>query len=446
MAVPSGSSVPDAPPGGADTPAAAVRHQYEAYPYPSRDPADEATRLIVGSPSRVAELNHYVFGGRRDFSRPLRVLVAGGGTGDATVQLAQQLADRGCPAAITQLDLSAAALAIADARIAARGLATATTVGVRFVRGSLLDVATAAPGPWDYIDCCGVLHHLPDPAAGVRALAAVLAPDGGMGLMLYAELGRTGVYDVQAMLHRLLDADRRRPGGIAPTAEVGIARRLLRGLPGGNRLRRNPVIGDHLQGDDAGLYDLLLHRIDRAFRVPALFALAAQAGLAVTGLIDPLVYEPATWIDDPGLLQRLDGLPWPDRAAFAELAAGVIKKHVFYAVPQARAGAAVARIAADAVPVPDGFDPIGFAARLRPGTAVRVSVGGAGLAVTLPPLAAAILRLCDGRRTLAQIHAALPDVPGGASVSWPAFETQAGKVLDVLTGSGAMFLATQYDG
>ncbi|MBT5040468.1 MAG: class I SAM-dependent methyltransferase, partial [Rhodospirillaceae bacterium] len=27
-----------------------VRGQYEAYPYPPRDPADEAKRLITGSP------------------------------------------------------------------------------------------------------------------------------------------------------------------------------------------------------------------------------------------------------------------------------------------------------------------------------------------------------------------------------------------------------------
>ncbi len=76
----------------------AVRAQYEAYPYPVRDPADEAKRLITGSPSHIDELNHYVFGGRRDFAKPFRALVAGGGTGDATIMLAQQLADAGCPA------------------------------------------------------------------------------------------------------------------------------------------------------------------------------------------------------------------------------------------------------------------------------------------------------------------------------------------------------------
>lgn len=58
-----------------------VQSQYESYPYPERDPADEKTRLIAGSPSSLHELNHYVFGRARDLTKPLRALVAGGGTG-----------------------------------------------------------------------------------------------------------------------------------------------------------------------------------------------------------------------------------------------------------------------------------------------------------------------------------------------------------------------------
>jgi len=39
-----------------------VQSQYEAYPYPERDPADESKRLITGSPSQFNEVNHYIFG------------------------------------------------------------------------------------------------------------------------------------------------------------------------------------------------------------------------------------------------------------------------------------------------------------------------------------------------------------------------------------------------
>src|SRR5206468_607028 len=136
--------------------------------------------------------------GRRDFRQPFRVLVAGGGTGDAVMMLGQHLADRGCPAELVYLDLSTASRAIAEARAAVRGLTT-----VRFVTGSLLELPSLGLGRFDYIDCCGVLHHLPDPGAALSLLAGALSDTGGIGLMLYGAVGRTGVYDLQAILRRL---------------------------------------------------------------------------------------------------------------------------------------------------------------------------------------------------------------------------------------------------
>ena len=59
-----------------------VRAQYEALPYPPRDPRDEAIRLITGTPSHILEVNHYLFAGRLNFSRPFRALVAGGCHGE----------------------------------------------------------------------------------------------------------------------------------------------------------------------------------------------------------------------------------------------------------------------------------------------------------------------------------------------------------------------------
>ena len=93
--------------------------QYEAYPYPARDPADEAKRLIVGSPSHLREIDHWVFGATRPASRPFRALIAGGGTGDAAIMLAQHLARAGRPGRVTYLDRSGTAMGIARARAAA---------------------------------------------------------------------------------------------------------------------------------------------------------------------------------------------------------------------------------------------------------------------------------------------------------------------------------------
>ena len=88
---------------------AALAAQYDAYPYPQRDPRDEAKRLIIGSPSHLREVDHWIFGARRPASQPLRALVAGGGSGDATVMLAQQMTNAGRAGDVTWLDRSAAA-------------------------------------------------------------------------------------------------------------------------------------------------------------------------------------------------------------------------------------------------------------------------------------------------------------------------------------------------
>jgi len=99
---------------------AALAAQYDAYPYPERNPRDEAKRLIIGSPSHLREVDHWIFGARRPASQPLRALVAGGGSGDATVMLAQQLTQAGRAGDVTWLDRSAAARRVAEARVAAR--------------------------------------------------------------------------------------------------------------------------------------------------------------------------------------------------------------------------------------------------------------------------------------------------------------------------------------
>ncbi|MCC6468928.1 MAG: class I SAM-dependent methyltransferase [Alphaproteobacteria bacterium] len=408
----------------------AVRAQYEAYPYPARDPRDEAKRLVTGSPSDLREIDHYLFAGKRDWKQKFRALVAGGGTGDALVMLAQHLADRACPAELHYLDLSEAARKIAEARIKARGLERLVT----FHNGSLLDVAAVAPGPYDYVDCCGVLHHLADPLAGLNSLAARLAPQGGMGLMVYGTLGRTGVYDAQAML-RALARD-------APDAErLAVARALIRELPATNRLRRNPLVGDHLSGGDAGIYDLLLHAQDRAYTVTEFARLIDGAGLAIASFVEPARYEPATYLTDRDLLARLAGMGFIERAAFAELLAGNLKTHVCYVAPKGRVDACVAR-PDDPAAVPYGRD-VDFAQIARGMVAgnpvLSASFDGLTLRMKLPRLATAILSRIDGRRSLAEIHHAVA-ASASPGMSWEAFLAEFRLVYAAFNGVNRMLL------
>jgi SAM-dependent methyltransferase len=375
----------------------AVAAQYEAYPYPARDARDEAKRLVLGSPSFLAEIDHWVFAARRDPALPLSILVAGGGTGDALVMLAQQLEAAGRPGQLTYLDRSAASAEIARKRIAARGLGHR----VSFLKGSLLDLPAIAPGPFDYIDCCGVLHHLPEPEAGLAALASVLAPGGGMGLMVYAPHGRTGVYMMQDALALLA------PAGEPLTARVETARRLVRAMPETHWLARNPGIRDHLDGGDAGLVDLLLHGRDRPYTVTAFRALLASAGLAPTTFVEPLRYDPATYLADPRLRERAAALPRTEQEALAEALSGTMAVHIAYAVRAADGWAAPDPQDETRVPALRDLDGPALAASLSPGQRIAVNLDGFRAQVAIPPLGPALLARIDGRRSLGEIFAAV---------------------------------------
>ena len=370
--------------------------QYEAYPYPRRDPRDEAKRLIVGSPGHLYEIDHWVFGARRPASRPLNALIAGGGTGDATLMLAQQMTRDGRSGSVTWLDRSAASLKIAQARAAARKLSN-----IAWEQRSLLDLADSGLGPFDYIDCCGVLHHLPDPAAGLRALMSVLAPGGGIGLMVYAPYGRTGVYMIQDALRLLA------PAGQPPAERLDTARRVMRHLPETAWLRLNNNVRDQSSGGDAGLYDLLLNPRDQAYTVPALSALLAEAGLRPTCWVEPLRYDPAPLLPDPRLRERLNNLDPIQRAALAESLAGNMSVHIVYCVRTDQPADRADPFDANAVPILREVTGDTMAKAIRPDGTLIVGLDGLQIPVAVPQLAAAILRHVDGHRSVGDIAAIL---------------------------------------
>jgi SAM-dependent methyltransferase len=373
----------------------AVHAQYEALPYPARDPRDEAKRLVVGSPGHLLEIDHYVFGGRRDWSRPFRVLFAGGGTGDGAIMLAQQLADLGCPAELVHLDISAAAQAIARARAERRDL-----TALRFVSGSLLDLPSLGLGTFDYIDCCGVLHHLADPAAGLAALVGALAPDGGLGLMVYGRLGRTGVYEMQDLLRRVA-------GDGEPKQRVQRARKLLTELPPTNWLVRNPNLADHVEGGDAGLFDLLLHARDQAYSVEEVVALVDAAGLRLVTFIEPARYDPLSYVRDPGMRRALSALDPIARAAAAETISGAMARHAFYAVRRDNAVAPAALDADDAMPLLRNVDPQKLAQALGTRGVLIAGDGALQLRQPVPTISGAIVARLDDTKTLGELRAEL---------------------------------------
>ncbi|MGH7121779.1 MAG: methyltransferase [Acetobacteraceae bacterium] len=378
----------------ADALDAGLAAQYEAYPYPERDPADERRRLIVGSPSHLREIDYWVFGAARPKSHPLSALIAGGGTGDGTIMLAQQLATAGRQGRIVYLDRSEAAMATARARAHARGLDN-----IEWHLGSLLALAESDLGSFDYIDCCGVLHHLAEPEAGLAALLSVLKPEGGLGLMVYAPYGRTGVSMAQNALRLLTRIEEK------PPERLATAKRLLRHLPESAWLRRNPYIGDHLEGGDAGIYDLLLNPRERTFTVPELAGMLDRAGLRISALIEPMRYDPATWLRDPKLRAVAGSLDQTSRAALAEAVTGNMSTHIAYCVRKDWPVTLPDPMQPDAVPVMREISGADLAAHIRPDGTISFLFDGLRALVPVPPFAGAILALVDGKRTVAEIAA-----------------------------------------
>ncbi len=377
-----------------------VRNQYELLPYPPVDPKDEHKRLMRTWLEDLPMINHYCFAGKQAFKQGFRALIAGGGTGDASIFMAEQL--RATDARIVHLDLSTASIKIAKERAAIRGL-----TNIDFIHDSLLNIPQLALGRFDYINCSGVLHHLADPDAGLAALTSVLAPDGAMGLMLYGTIGRIGVYQMQAMLGLLNDAT------LTPQERITQAKQLLAALPDTNWFKR----GAELYGDsartDADIYDMFLHSQDRSYTVEQIFAwMADRHGFHIT-LSDvqrgryPYLPNMTLPREARALRERARALDPRAQYAMSELLMGDLVKHSFYLT---RSGATVAPYG-DPAMIPFFFhEPLTGAAlepvfTSRDGRPITLHHGYLGMTVEIDAgrYSAKILRHIDGILTFGQI-------------------------------------------
>jgi len=289
-----------------------VREQYERYPYPDLDP-DEDPRGWTYT-SMVDELAFGLWGGRRD-PNELRILDAGCGTGSPVCQCKL----RAPGAEVVAIDLSESSLDRARRRAARLGC------DVEFHRMPIQRVAELGR-TFDYVVSSGVLHHMPDPVEGLRALRSVLAPQGVLAIMVYGKWGRVPIYALQEALRLASDPAR----DIAD--HIALARRLTDSVPPWYPLSRAAFGFELRPGNDGGIVDLLLHVQDRSYDVPAVYAWLREAELALHSWFVPYDYEPASYVRDPALLRLFARMPEEERHASAELLNGAIAKHSFLAV------------------------------------------------------------------------------------------------------------------
>jgi len=292
-----------------------LQKQYEAYPYPCRDPKNDTQ--IITLINDLALIGHYGFGGQDWYSdKDCRVLIAGGGTGDATLHLAQQLSVANPDAEIIHLDLSQTSNDITQARLDHKGLNN-----VKVVKGSLLDLPNGELGAFDYINCSGVLHHLKAPDVGAKALCFVLKDHGVMSVMLYGEYGRRIVYDIQSLARMVSTQDE----GLV--SRIPLVREVLDALPAQNPLRN--VFP--LEMPDNELVDRYLHSQDRAYTVPQIFEMLEVAALNFISFVPAANYDPLLAVCAGDLHDRIKVLPEMQRMAFAEILRGSMDRHIFFA-------------------------------------------------------------------------------------------------------------------
>ncbi|MBI1244338.1 MAG: methyltransferase domain-containing protein [Alphaproteobacteria bacterium] len=163
-----------------DATSQAVRAMYEVNPYPRWiglprfEPIDAREQVAMRYP-HVRPL--------AKLGPPLKVLIAGSGTGRHALSVATTYRD----ADVLAIDLSRASLGYG-----ARMAEIENVANVEFRDADILALPRLGR-KFHHIESVGVIHHMRDPRAGLEALTGCLETGGLLRLGLYAEAARAGI-------------------------------------------------------------------------------------------------------------------------------------------------------------------------------------------------------------------------------------------------------------
>lgn len=370
--------------------AAQVGSFYERHPYPPPVDDLDAYREVWDDARRRAE-SHLFWPGEA-YRDDRSILVAGCGTTQAA-----HYALRWPRAQVIGIDVSASSLAFSE------GLRRKYGLDNLELRQLPVERASELGRRFEHVVCTGVLHHLPDPDAGLRALREALAPAGALNILVYAPYGRAGVYMLQDYCRRL---------GVAPSdVEIRDLAASLKALPPDHPivtlLRNSPDFADK-----AGLADALLHPQDRAYSVPELLALLGRAGLAFGRWVRQAPYLPQCGgLASTPHAARLAALPAEAQYAAIELFRGTMVRHSVVAYrSEASVGLGAVDFEGDAwlgytpVRMPETIEVRDH--RTPPGAAAVLINGSHSFTDLYLPIDTrqdAMLAAVDGNRTLAEI-------------------------------------------
>jgi len=256
----SAKKLTDSPPSVSDL----IRRQYERYPYPpipriGLPSQGEGDVLAFETGTRLAE-------GEARSHRGIRILVAGAGTFEALV-VAQT---HPLAAEVVAVDLSANALRMGRWR---------QRLGSWFMRLAPMRWVCADLTQWepdqkfDYILASNMLHHVADPAALLRRLAAFLKGDGLLRVVTYPYASRLWM----RATGRWLRLQGVLPGGRHLRSR---AREAILDLPVAHPIRVNFENHPEIQSD-AGVVDAFLNAYENPLSPLAWGDACGQAGLVL---------------------------------------------------------------------------------------------------------------------------------------------------------------------
>ena len=254
----------------------AVAKLYNTYPFPP-DPLTDDTP--PGYNWRWNWETAYNFcTGQKPATSEIRILDAGCGTGSGTDYLIHLNPE----AEVVAVDISKKALEVAQERCERSGVIAKHQKPISFHNMRLEDAAEL-PGQFEMINCVGVLHHMPEPEKGIKALAEKLAPGGIFHIFVYAELGR---WEISLMQKAIALLQGNKKGDYVDGVKVG--RDIFANLPEQNRILKQEKERWCLENHrDEAFADMYVHPQEIDYNVDTLFELIEASGLEFVGFSNP---------------------------------------------------------------------------------------------------------------------------------------------------------------
>ncbi|MBW0004164.1 MAG: class I SAM-dependent methyltransferase [Hyphomicrobiales bacterium] len=284
-----------------------LRDFYERMPYPPPLTSLHEHRELYKNPERRRATFHLTWP-FAPFRENLEILIAGCGTSQAA-----RYAMREPKARVTAIDISETSLR--HTRDLQRKYDLRNLELHQLPIERVRDIGRS----FDLVVCTGVLHHLPDPDDGLRALRDVMRPKAAMRLMVYAPYGRAGIYMMQEYCRRL---------GIGASAEeLRNLRATIEMLP-----PTHPVSGVLRNAKDLerseAMADAFLHPQDRAYTVSEFYAWLDRCGMRFGRWTEqaPYLAQCGVVARSPHV-ERLAALPSPLQHAAVELFRGTMVSH-----------------------------------------------------------------------------------------------------------------------